>query len=94
MLGTLVDWPAVLELLANANGYLLAASTLFLVIGYFFFAIRWRYLLKNIPGLSAVFHTGNVGNMVNTLLPMRPGDAIRVLLLSSKGSTSTYDGSL
>jgi uncharacterized protein (TIRG00374 family) len=85
LLATLVDWPEVIDMLAKANGYALAASMLLLLIGYIFYAIRWRYLMKDIPHLTAVFHTANVGNMVNTLLPLRPGDAIRILLLCSKG---------
>jgi uncharacterized protein (TIRG00374 family) len=84
-LATLVDWPEVLDMLANANWYALVAGTLLLVIGYIFYAIRWRYLMKDIPRLPAVFHTANVGNMVNTLLPLRPGEAIRIFLLCSKG---------
>lgn len=86
LLATLVDWPAVLEMLARIDRSLLALGTLLLLIGYVFYAIRWRYLMKNIPALPATYHTANVGNMVNTLLPLRPGDAIRILLLGSKGS--------
>ncbi|OGO38201.1 MAG: hypothetical protein A2W35_08785 [Chloroflexi bacterium RBG_16_57_11] len=86
LLATLVDWPVVLDILANANSVFLVAGTLSLVIGYIIYAIRWRYLMKNIPGLPVVFHIANIGNMVNTLLPLRPGEAIRILLLSRKGS--------
>jgi uncharacterized protein (TIRG00374 family) len=60
-------------------------GTFLLLIGYIFYAIRWRYLMNNIPDLPPVYHTANVGNMVNTLLPLRPGEPVRVLLLSSKG---------
>jgi uncharacterized protein (TIRG00374 family) len=85
VLATLVDWPVVIDMLANANRYALVGSTVLLLIGYVFYALRWRYLMKDIPRLPAVFHTANVGNMVNTLLPLRPGEAIRILLLCSKG---------
>lgn len=85
LLATLVDWPAVVDMLANADWRLLAAGTILLLIGYVFYAIRWRYLMKDIPDLPSVYHTANVGNMVNTLLPLRPGEPVRVLLLCSKG---------
>jgi uncharacterized protein (TIRG00374 family) len=85
VLASFVDWPVVIGMLSQADRRLLAAGVLFLLVGYVFFAIRWRYLMKDIPGLLDVFHTANVGNMVNTLLPLRPGDAIRILLLANKG---------
>jgi uncharacterized protein (TIRG00374 family) len=85
VLASFVDWPVVIGMLAQADRRLLAAGALFLLAGYVFFAIRWRYLMKDIPRLLDVFHTANVGNMVNTLLPLRPGDAIRILLLANKG---------
>jgi len=85
VLATLVDWPVVIDMLAQANRYALVGGTVLLLIGYVFYALRWRYLMKDIPRLPAVFHTANVGNMVNTLLPLRPGEAIRILLLCSKG---------
>jgi uncharacterized protein (TIRG00374 family) len=85
VLATLVDWPVVMDMLAQANRFALVGGTVLLLIGYVFYAIRWRYLMKDIPRLPAVFHTANVGNMVNTLLPLRPGEAIRILLLCSKG---------
>jgi uncharacterized protein (TIRG00374 family) len=85
VLATLVDWPAVMDMLAHANRYALVGSTVLLLIGYVFYALRWRNLMKDIPRLPATFHTTNVGNMVNTLLPLRPGEAIRIFLLCSKG---------
>jgi uncharacterized protein (TIRG00374 family) len=85
LLATLVDWPAVIDMLTNANRSALAMGTFLLLIGYIFYAIRWRYLMNNIPDLPPVYHTANVGNMVNTLLPLRPGEPVRVLLLCSKG---------
>jgi uncharacterized protein (TIRG00374 family) len=84
VLASFVDWPVVLEMLSRADRRLLAAGALLLLAGYGFYAVRWRYLMKDIPGLLDVFHTSNVGNMVNTLLPLRPGDAIRILLLAKK----------
>lgn len=85
VLATLVDWPVVIRMLAKADGMQLAASAVLLLAGYVFYAIRWRYLMNNIPALPAVYHAANVGNMINTLLPLRPGEPVRVLLLCSKG---------
>jgi uncharacterized protein (TIRG00374 family) len=84
-LATLVDWPTVISMLLRADRRALMAAALSLLIGYLFYALRWRYLLNNLPSLSAIYHTANVGTMLNMLLPLRPGEPIRVLLLSSKG---------
>lgn len=83
-LATLVDWQSVFAMLAAADPRQLAAATILLVIGYLAYAERWRYLLGDRPAYSATFHTANVGTMVNTLLPGRPGDAIRIVLLSQR----------
>jgi uncharacterized protein (TIRG00374 family) len=85
-LATLVDWSAVITMLSNANRNALAGGVFLLLIGYVLYAIRWRFLMNHVPRTPAVFHTANVGNMVNTLLPLRPGDGIRIFLLSSKGA--------
>jgi uncharacterized protein (TIRG00374 family) len=84
VLAFFVDWQTVLSQISQANlGYLAVASVL-LVIGYVAYAIRWRLLLHDKPGFAPTFHASNAGNMVNTLLPLRPGDAARIFMLGKK----------
>lgn len=83
-LATLVDWQNVSTMVAAADLNLLAAAVALLIAGYIAYAERWRYLLNDRANFAAVFHTANVGTMLNTLLPGRPGDAVRILLLSQR----------
>lgn len=89
-LAALVDWPNVFAMVAAADLSLLAAAVVLLTAGYFSYAERWRYLLNDRTNFAAVFHTANVGTMLNTLLPGRPGDAVRILLLSQRTSLPVF----
>jgi hypothetical protein len=84
VLALFVDWQTVLLQLKQANRVLLAAASLLLIAGFVTYAVRWRLLLHNKAGLIPVFHASNAGNMVNTLLPLRPGDAARIFMLGKK----------
>jgi uncharacterized protein (TIRG00374 family) len=91
LLVTLVDWSLVSKTLARADVARLAAATASLILGYAVYALRWRYLIKGRPTLSAAFHNANIGSMVNALLPGRPGDAVRTLLLAGKCNLPTLE---
>lgn len=82
LLATLVDWTLVGRILTRADAIRLVAATALLTLGYAAYALRWRYLIKDQPALSVTFHNANIGSMVNALLPGRPGDAVRTLLLA------------
>lgn len=89
-LASLIDWELVYIMMARADRPLLAASIVLLALGYLAYGIRWRYLLASRPRFSTVYHTANAGTMVNLLLPGRPGDTVRVLLLAGKTGTSVF----
>jgi uncharacterized protein (TIRG00374 family) len=89
-LALLVDWPLVLRMLADANRPILAGAALLLILGYVTYAERWRYLLGTRASYRDVFHTANVASMLNALLPGRPGDPVRVLLLSGKSGAPVF----
>ena len=78
-----IDWQTVARQLKQVTLLSLAFASLLLILGYIAYAIRWRLLLKNIPDFSPTFHAANAGNMANTLLPLRPGDAARIFVLGS-----------
>jgi len=84
VLALFVDWQTVLLQLKEANRKVLAVGSLSLIAGYIAYAVRWRLLLHNKAAFLPTFHASNAGNMVNTLLPLRPGDAARIFMLGRK----------
>jgi len=76
-----IDIESVMVQLRRTNRVLLLVGSGFLIAGYVAYAIRWKTLLESKPGLVPTFHASNVGNLANTLLPVRPGDALRIYLL-------------
>jgi uncharacterized protein (TIRG00374 family) len=79
-----VDWRTSVAQFKEADRLLLTLAVLALLTGYLVYAIRWRLLLGKQARYLDVFHTSNIGNLFNTLLPARPGDAARIFLLSNK----------
>ena len=76
----LVDIEAVIDELKNADWGYLALAVAFLLAGYFIQAIRWRYLLRNLPRLPYTFHTLNIATMTN-LMTFIPSIPTRVFLM-------------
>jgi uncharacterized protein (TIRG00374 family) len=81
-----VDMETVIQQVRHADWRYLVAASLFLLTGFVAYAIRWRILMANKPGFSPTFNTSNAGNMVNTLLPLRPGDAVRIVMLGQSSN--------
>lgn len=77
-----VDWGTVSERSRSINLYLAATGALLLAVGYILFAVRWHLLLVGKPRFSSSFHASNAGNLINLLLPLRPGDAARILMMA------------
>ncbi len=78
-----VDWPLFATHFANAHLLPIAFAGALLTSTYALFALRWRLLLSFDPKLPLIqvasfLMLGYVGNLV---LPMRAGDAARVLLV-------------
>jgi uncharacterized protein (TIRG00374 family) len=88
LLAVFVDWQAVRLQLSRANSVYLAAGTLLLILGYLAYALRWQVLLVEKLHFKWTFHAANAGSMVNLLLPLRPGDAARILMLGRHENTS------
>lgn len=83
-----IDWREVMRRLAAADWRRLTAAAGLLLAGYIVYAARWRYFLHGRPQFVATFHTSNVGNLANTLLPLRPGDPMRAFILRSASGLS------
>ncbi|MBK6878492.1 MAG: flippase-like domain-containing protein [Ignavibacteria bacterium] len=85
------DFGKLFEVLKNAN-YLYAIAGAFsgIIIGGYFRALRWRYLLdplkKNI-GINNLFSSMMIGYMLNSIIP-RSGEVYRPVLLANKEKIS------
>lgn len=80
-----VDLRAVAAQLRAANALYLAAASAALLAGLGLHAVRWRWLLGNRPGWLRTFHAANVGHAVNVLLPLRAGEAARIVVMGQGG---------
>jgi uncharacterized protein (TIRG00374 family) len=83
VLAAYVDWNAFLAQLRHVDARLVGLAALLVFATYVFFTVRWRLLLSLEPALpwlqtATYLMLGYLGNL---LLPMRAGDAARVLLV-------------
>ena len=85
----LVDIPLVLSQLANADLRTIALASAALILGLFFYAVRWWRLLGQKPGLAFTFHAANLGHAGNILIPFRAGEVVRILVMG-KGEKVSY----
>jgi uncharacterized protein (TIRG00374 family) len=92
LLAYLLDLDAVLDELRRADWRVLLLSAGFLLVGYVFFALRWRYILLNIPGMAPSFHSNNISNLITILTPI-PAVALRVVSIAEI-TTVTYGESI
>jgi uncharacterized protein (TIRG00374 family) len=81
-----VDWAAFLAHLRKAEPLPIVLAMVLVAFTYFLFTLRWRLLLAFEPRLSlykaaSYLMVGYLGNLV---LPMRAGDATRVLLVRNE----------
>lgn len=78
-----VSWPQTLTAISAANLRLVALSTVCLIGTLFSLALRWRQLIavEKPPPPNRVFNLLMIGFLANAILPARPGDIIRAVLL-------------
>lgn len=78
-----VDWSSFLATLRRVDTHLVGLAALLVLVTYAFFVVRWRLLLSLAPPLSwlATASYLMLGYLGNLMLPMRAGDAARVLLV-------------
>jgi hypothetical protein len=91
LLVVFVDWRTVFERGQGLNPASLGTAVLMLVSGYILFAIRWHVLLVGNPRFRSSFHASNAGNLINLLLPLRPGDAARILMMAVTENISSIN---
>jgi uncharacterized protein (TIRG00374 family) len=83
-----VDPAQTVAAFAKANYLWLIPGTLFMIAAMAVRAQRWRVLLDYRLPLLRSFHIGNVGNMLNNVLPMRLGELGRAYLVSRRSPVS------
>jgi uncharacterized membrane protein YbhN (UPF0104 family) len=71
LLAYLLDLDEVFKELRKADWRMMLYAAGFLVVGYVFFALRWRYILLNNPGMAPSFHSNNISNLITILTPIR-----------------------
>lgn len=81
-----VNWTLFLAYLKSAHPTPIAGAILMVAMTYVVFAQRWRILLAIEPApsmiqVSTVLMLGHLGNL---LLPMRAGDALRVVMVQKR----------
>jgi len=81
VLAWFVDWDSVIELIRGVKPWYLVLASMCLILGFLAYAERWYLLMEKRASYIPTFHAANAGNLVNTLLPLRPGDAARIVLL-------------
>ena len=85
-----VSFTELLKALSRAN-YVFVIPALFLTfLGYWFRAIRWRYMLMPIKRItiSQLFNVTVIGFMANNVLPVRIGELVRAYILGKKENLS------
>ncbi|MDZ4768027.1 MAG: lysylphosphatidylglycerol synthase transmembrane domain-containing protein [Chloroflexota bacterium] len=81
---TTVDRAALTDALQRADYRTIPLMLLFGVLALAARAARWRLFLDGRLDFAACFHISNIGYMFNNLLPLRAGEAARVLLVAGK----------
>jgi hypothetical protein len=84
-----VDLDQIVAQLRQADWRYLLAACAALTFGYLVYALRWHLLLAHRPGFSETFHASNLGNLLNMLLPLRPGEATRIVAITRSGAART-----
>jgi glycosyltransferase 2 family protein len=89
-----VDWPRTWEAIIRADPTLIALSLPCLLITFCLFALRWRELIAwpHRPPFWRIFNFFMIGYLANAVLPLRPGDAIRAVLLRRSQNISLSVG--
>jgi uncharacterized protein (TIRG00374 family) len=78
-----VDWRRMLQVMAGADLRLIGSASVCQVVTFFLFSLRWRQLIAvdNPPPVPRIFNFLMIGYLANAILPGRPGDIIRAVLL-------------
>jgi uncharacterized protein (TIRG00374 family) len=85
-----VDLGAAWHAFRNSNAWWFLPSLGMLGVAVFVRAIRWRYLFDPVsrPSVGSVLSAYLVGQFFNNIMPLRAGEAARVIAVSRRSGTS------
>lgn len=88
------DWPRIGHALAGADKGLVALAVPFLVGTFLVFSVRWGRMLalENPPPSMELFRFLMIGYFANAILPARPGDVVRAVLLRQSAGIGMSTG--
>jgi len=88
-----VDFRGFWRTLAGGNYWLLVPAAILLAFAIYLRALRWRVLFvrEPRPPLAAVTSALLIGYLFNSILPVRAGEAARVLALNQRARTSRFE---
>jgi uncharacterized protein (TIRG00374 family) len=89
-----VDWSRTIEALACADRKRIISALLLLLVTLYVFALRWQALIsvKQPPQILRIFNFIMIGYFANAVLPARPGDLVRAVLLRQVSGISLSIG--
>jgi uncharacterized protein (TIRG00374 family) len=89
-----VNWRQTLRAIGEADLKLTAVAAGCLLVTFCLFAVRWRQLVAvdKAPPATRMFNLLMIGYLANAVLPARPGDIIRAVLLRQIFSISLSYG--
>jgi uncharacterized protein (TIRG00374 family) len=89
-----VDWRQTGLTFSQADGYAVAFGAALFIMSFVFFAMRWRSLCIGGEGIPrpTMFAYQMIGYMANAILPLRPGDLVRVLLVRQRHGVGAVHG--
>ncbi|HLY25824.1 MAG TPA: lysylphosphatidylglycerol synthase transmembrane domain-containing protein, partial [Aggregatilineales bacterium] len=82
LLGYLVNVRDLIAHLEAANVAFVVPGLVLAVLGAYLRALRWRAMFGNDVPYWNAFHAENVGGLLNSILPLRAGEAARAYMLS------------
>lgn len=87
-----VDVEQVIWQLHQADWGYLTMAGLMLLGGYTAYSLRWQLFIGRRTSIAQAFHATNLGNLLNMLLPLNPGDAVRIWLVNRSSGISIGAG--
>ena len=80
------EWDAFATRVSNLDPLWIAAAVAADILSYVFLGARWSYLLRPVANSSVLSTTRAVyaGLFVNEILPMRPGEALRGMIVARR----------
>src|SRR5258708_11573150 len=81
LLFSLIDLHGLLDKLSHADLRFVLLAMACTAASCFFRAVRWQAMLGSEISFRNIFHTENISYLLNSLLPLRVGEAARIVII-------------